>query len=257
MFSGRFNAPRFNPMQISLARSGLWFLLLLPFGNVRADPAADAVAAVLKLRSQPGYSWEVSTTKPGTAFPAPARTKRGAMTATGEMILDQTWPDGRTIETITRRNGAAVARTSEGWKTKNELSALSRTARRGSPDASLLRLTLSAFDSGTPEEELTRLLNDAKDYVKTGDKIEAVLTDRGASYWLGSNRLIPGATGKVQLRLRDGLIRECRINATGERNGNGGDSTPLAFECVMTFAYSTPPAIPLEAKLKLDESSAR
>lgn len=233
----------------------LFTLVLLP--HVFAGPADDAVAAVLKLRSQPGYSWDVTINKPGTSVYNPPRTKHGAMTPEGEIVMEQIWPDGRTVETITRRDGASVVRTTKGWATEKELAELARTAKRGSPEASWLKVALSTFDAMTPEEELTRLLNEARDYTSTGDKIEAQLTDRGASFWLGSVRLIPDASGNFSLRMRDGLIRECRISATGDKNLSataGSKTTGVLFECTMTFSYSTPPYIPFEAKQKLNEA---
>ncbi|HEX2852640.1 MAG TPA: hypothetical protein VHO24_05330 [Opitutaceae bacterium] len=236
----------------------IFTLALLP--GVFAAPADDAVAAVLKLRSQPGYSWDVTIGKPGSSAYSPPRTKHGAMTSEGEMVVEQIWPDGRTVEIISRSDGAAVVRATKGWATKRELSDVSRTAKRGSSEASWLKVALAAFEFMTPEEELTRLLNEAKNYTRAGDKIEAELTDRGASFWLGSARMIPDATGTLNLRLRDGLIRECRISAEGDKNMGttvGSKTTSIAFECHMTFSYSTPPAIPFEAKQKLNDASAR
>lgn len=247
----------FFPMHVLSVRPLLLLLTFVVSPALFADPAKEAVAAVLKLRSQSGYSWEVTINQPGTSAYNPPRTKHGAITSEGEMVLEQTWADGRTVELISRPDGAAVVRTTKGWATKNELSDLARTAKRGSPEASWLKVALAAFDSMTPEEELTRLLNEAKAYTGTGDKIEAELTDRGASFWLGSARLIPDATGTLHLRLRDGLVRECHIHAEGNRsagNTEGRKATPATFECAMTFSYSTPPSIPFDAKQKLKEA---
>lgn len=244
-------------MHVPFVRPALLIFALLSLPNLRADPAADAVAAVLKLRSQPGYSWDVSTNKPGTSVFVPPRTKHGSITAEGEMVLEQIWSDGRTVETIIRPNGAAVVRTTKGWATKKELTDLARTAKRGSSEASWLKVALASFECMTPEEELTRLLNEANNYSRTGDKIAAELTDRGASFWLGSARLIPDASGTFQLRLRDGQIRECQIRAEGDKNFGataGSKTTAVGFECNMTFSYSTPPSIPFDAKQKLNEA---
>jgi hypothetical protein len=246
-------------MHTAPARLSLLFLLVNSFPALHADPADEAVAAVLKLRAQPGYSWDVSTSKPGSSVSVPPRTKHGSITATGEMMLELIWADGRSVETIIRPDGTGVVKATDGWKTKNELMALSRSAKRGGPESSWVRLALASLECKTVEEELTRLLNEAKGYERTGDKISAVLTDRGASFWLGSARLIPDATGTLQLRMRDGLIRECRISAEGDRNMGakiGSATTPVAFECTMTFSYSTPPSVPFDAKQKLNDAGS-
>src|SRR5689334_24872029 len=87
------------------------FLFLLPAIAARATPADEAVAAVMKLRARPEYTWEISTTKPGDpdSLPPP-RTVHGAMTDNGEMIVEQIWADGLTLESVSRRDGTAVVR---------------------------------------------------------------------------------------------------------------------------------------------------
>ena len=110
------------------------------------------------------------------------------------------------------------------------------------------------------EEELTQLLNDATSYERSGDEITATFTERGATYWLGSRRLIPKATGRIYLRLQDGLLRECRISAEGQEptNATGTEFRPVAYESRITFNYSVvPPTIASEAKQKLDSLSRR
>lgn len=245
-------------MQTQLARLALFFLSFISAAASQADPASEAVSAVLKLRSQPGYSWDITTTKPGSSISVPARTKHGSIAGTGEMMLEQIWPDGRSVETIIRPDGTGVVRATDGWKTKSELLALSRTTKRNQPEFSWLQRALESLEADTIEEDLTRLLNEAKDYERSGDKITAVLTDRGASFWLGSARMIPGATGSLQMRLRDGLIRECRISAEGDKNMGakvGSTTTHVAFECTMSFSYSSPPLVPYDAKQKLNEAA--
>jgi hypothetical protein len=226
----------------------------------RAEPADDAVDAVLQLRKQNGYAWEVSTSKGGVAGqPKLPRTKRGSVNAAGDIYLEQVWPDGLVLETVIRRDGAVV-HTPDGWFTRNELSDISRQAKRSTPRSPWLSLALASLDSLTPEEELTRMLNDAKDYERDGDKIDAVLTERGATYWLGSARLIPNATGEVHIRLRNGLIRECRIVAEGEKPAGAvaghTSTTHVEFETTITFDYSGgATVIPYEAKQKLKQAS--
>src|SRR5258708_4032727 len=84
-------------------------LLVLTPQFARAEPADEAVEAVLKLRTQRGYSWDVSTGKGGvTGQPKLPRTKHGTVTAEGEMYLEQIWPDGLVLETVVSRDGAVV-----------------------------------------------------------------------------------------------------------------------------------------------------
>jgi hypothetical protein len=245
-------------MQTASVRFRVWSLfLLLPLLNVQANPEDDAVAAVLKLRGQQGYSWETITTRPGTATPAPPRSRSGAISADGDMAFENTWADGRVVRAVSRRNGDTVVRSETGWISKSELAELSR--KRGSPQATWSRLAITSLEAMTPEEELTRLLNDCTSYTQSGDRIEAVLTERGASFWLGSGRLIRRATGTMHLRIRDGLIRECHISAEGNKViGADGDKTvPVEFESTTTFNYSARPDIPDEARQKLDALSRR
>lgn len=234
-------------------------LLIFSLGSLGATPADEAVAAVLKLRTRSEYIWDVSTTKPGE-WPNPARTKHGALVSSGETILEQIWPDGLVLETVMRPDGAAVVRTPDGWYTKAELATLSRRPKRGSTQGKWLSYATDALESTTLEEELTQLLNDAKAYERSGDEITATLTERGASYWLGSRRLISKATGTIYLRLQDGLIRECHTTAEGEEptNASGTEFRHVAYESRITFNYSVlPPPIAAEAKLKLDALSRR
>ena len=220
---------------------------------LRAEVADEAVEALLNLRKQDGYSWEVSTAKGGVNnLSQLPRTKHGSINAAGEIYLEQVWPDGLVLETVVRRDGAVV-HTPDGWYTKSELSNFSRQTKRGTPQSPWFRYALNAFEITTPEEELTRMLNDAKDYARVGDKIEALLTERGATYWLGSTRLIPNATGHVSIRLRNGLIRECRISAEGEMpNGPTGNTKHVEFEIAFIFDYTGGSfAVPYEAKQKL------
>lgn len=234
---------------VSLSAAGL--------ANARVDPIADeAVAAVMKLRSRPEYTWEISTIKPGDpSLPAAPRTARGAMTASGEMILEQIWADGLVLETISRRDGTAVVRTPDGWLSRTELEQLSKRPKRG--QSKWLWFATEALDPMTPEEQITRMLNDTTSCERTADGIDAVLSERGASFWLGSGRLVRNATGKVKIRLRDGFIRECRLSVEAEppQDTNGTRSSHIAFEISLTFNYSTSaPAVAEEAKRKLDES---
>jgi hypothetical protein len=238
----------------------LFFLSATVSANARIDPIADeAVAAVMKLRSRPEYTWDISILKPGDpSLPAQPRTVHGAMTGTGEMIVEQIWPDGLVLETISRRDGAAVIRTPDGWFSKAELEQLSKRPKRG--QSKWLWFATEALEPMTPEEQLTRLLNDTTSCERNGDIIEGVLSERGASFWLGSGHLVRNATGKVQLRLRDGLVRECRFSVEGEQplDGAGAKSQHISFESVLTFNYSaSPPAIAEEAKRKLDEARRR
>lgn len=238
----------------------LIFLLATGSAEARIDPIADeAVAAVMKLRSRPEYTWEISILKPGDpSQPAQPRTIHGAMTGSGEMIVEQIWPDGLVLETISRRDGTAVIRTPDGWFSRAELEQLSKRPKRG--QSKWIWFATEALDLMTPEEQLTRMLNDTTSCERNGDIIDAVLSERGASFWLGSGRLMRNATGKVQIRLRDGFIRECRLSVEGEQplDTNGTKSTHIAFESALTFNYSaTAPAIAEEAKRKLDEARWR
>lgn len=227
------------------------FLLLAP--PVFGAPAADeAVEAVLNLRKQAGYSWEISTGKTGIESPSELpRTKHGAINAAGEIYLEQIWPSGLILETITTRDGTVI-HTPDGWYTRAELENFSRQGRRG-PRSTWLRFALASLENVMPEEELTRMLNDSKDHARTGENIDALLTERGATYWLGSARLIPNAAGHVHLRLRNGLIRECRISAEGEFSGGSkGDTTRYEFETTFLFDYTGGAfTIPHEARKKL------
>jgi hypothetical protein len=253
-------------MPFPALRSRLLLLLLLLFlsaagqANARIDPVADeAVAAVMKLRSRPEYTWELSTLKPGDpSLPAQPRTVRGAMTSSGEMIVEQIWPDGLILETISRRDGTAVIRTPDGWFSKAELEQLSKRPKRG--QSKWIWFALNALDPTTPEEQLTHMLNDTTSCERNGDTIDGVLSERGASFWLGSGRMVPHATGKLQIRLRDGFIRECRLSVEGEQplDDTGARSMHISFESALTFNYSaSPPAIAEEAKRKLDEARRR
>ncbi len=84
-----------------------------------------------------------------------------------------------------------------------------------------------------------------------------VLTPRGASFWLGSGRQLANTSGTLHLRLRGGLIREFRITAEGEKAAgrDGSDRVHVEFESTTTFSYARPPAVPFEAKQKLNEAS--
>jgi hypothetical protein len=253
---GRF--PSLRLMRLPLLRILFPFIALFA-GSLRADPADDAVAAVLKLRSRGEYIWDVSTTKPGVYF-NPPRTKHGGVTSNGETVLEQIWADGLVLETVIRPDGSSVVRTPDGWFTKAELENLSRRPKRGSNSGKWLHLAADALEPMTLEEELTHLLNDSTAYERDGDTITATLSERGATYWLGSTRLIAKATGTVRLRLQDGLIRECRITAEGEEttNSTGTEFRHVAFESVITFNYSvTPSPIAIEAKQKLDALAQR
>lgn len=236
------------------------FLFSVVGAQARIDPVADeAVAAVMKLRSRPEYTWEISTLKPGDpSLPAPPRTIHGAMTDSGEMIVEQIWADGLVLETISRRDGTAVIRTPDGWFSRAELEQLSHRPKRG--QSKWIWLATEALDAMSPEEQLTRMLNDTTSCERNGDTINGTLSERGASYWLGSGRLVRNATGKVQIRLRDGFIRECRLSVEAEQpvDTNSPRSTHLSLESVFTFNYSaSAPAIAEEAKRKLDESRRR
>jgi hypothetical protein len=248
-----------SPMRSSFSWIFLSATVLFSIRMPAAEPADEAVSAVMKLRTRSEYTWDVSTGKSGEWDSLP-RTKHGAMTSTGEMILEQIWPDGLVLETITRPNGAAVVRTPDGWYTKSELNELSRKPKRGGSQSKWLRFATDAFEPPTPEEELTHLLNDTTSCERSGDNLDATLSERGATYWLGSTRLVPRATGTVHLRLRDGLIRECHIVAEGEQPVDyaGTNFRPVAFESTLTFNYSaSAPPIPSEAKQKLDAASPR
>ena len=234
---------------------GLFLLAALVEGQARPDE--DAVAAVLKLRS--GYSWETAITQPGTANPPPPRTRSGSITAEGEVVVENTWPDGRVVRAVSRRDGAVVVQAETGWITRSQLAELSRTAKRNGSVTAWARLAVTALEAMTPEEELNRLLNDCTDYTQTGDRIEAVLTERGASFWLGSGRLIRRATGTMQLRLHDGLIRECHISVEGNKavGPTGDGSAHVEFESTTKFNYSSSLPVPDAAREKLDAQAAR
>ncbi|MEO7412326.1 MAG: hypothetical protein ABIZ81_03125 [Opitutaceae bacterium] len=243
--------------------SRILLLLLAPsILNASAVPsliADEAVAAVMKLRSRPQYTWDISTIKPGDpSLPPQPLTMRGAMTSSGEMWIEQIWPDGLLLETVSRRDGTSVVRTPEGWFSKTELDQLSREPRRG--QFKWLWLATEAFEPMTPEEQLTRMLNESTSWVRRSDIIDVTLSERGASYWLGSGRMVPNATGKVELRLSNGLIRECRLIVDGETlpSSAGAKSSSISFERVLTFDYSaSAPVIAEEAKRKLDEAVRR
>ena len=76
-----------------------------------------------------------------------------------------------------------------------------------------------------PEEELNRVLNDATAYEQTGDGIDAVLTPRGAPFWLGSGRQLARTAGTLRIRLRDGLALTPALGVDrGRRQHRGGAS---------------------------------
>jgi hypothetical protein len=223
-----------------------------------AAPLDDAVAAVLRLRSQGGYSWETTTTKPGVTASTPPHTSSGSVNAGSEKVVENVWADGRVVRLVTRRNGAVVVHTEDGWISRAELAERVRTAKRGGPQAAWLRLAQEALEAMGPEQVLNRVLNDCGTCEQNGDNIDAVLTERGATYWLGSVRLVRQATGTLHLRLRDGLISEFRISAEADKpiGSSGTQSVHVEFESTTTFTYSPPPPIPDEAKEKLDEGLA-
>lgn len=226
--------------------------LILSAGVTPSPIADEAVAALMKLRSRAAYTWEISTLQPGDpALPAPPRTVRGAMTNTGDMQIEQTWLDGLVLETVSRRDGTTVLRTPEGWFSKRELTQFTTGAMKREPK--WLALALEAGEPMTPEEQITRLLNDSVAWERRGHLIDMTLSERGASYWIGSGRLVPNATGRVQLRLENGLIRECRLIVEGD--SSGAKPSKISFETVLTFDYyRSPPPIAEEATRKLAEA---
>ncbi|MEO6568674.1 MAG: hypothetical protein ABIO94_07905 [Opitutaceae bacterium] len=122
-------------------------------------------------------------------------------------LIEQTWPDGLVLETVTQRDGATVVRTPEGWFSKRELEQRSTDPRRIQPK--WLALAVEALDPVSPEEQLPRLINESVAWERRSGAIETTLSQRGASFWFGSGRLVLNATGRVQLHLGNGLIREC------------------------------------------------
>jgi hypothetical protein len=255
------NSIHFSSLFISMF-SPVWrklspIFLFLTAASAQTNPADQAVSAVMKLRAQPEYTWEVSMPKSGDpSLPAPARTVRGAMTDSGEMVVEQIWADGLVLESVSRKNGVAVVRTPEGWLTKTDIDKLLARPKPG--QSKWIWFANEALEAATPEEQLTQLLNDSTGWERKGDVITATLTQRGASFWLGSGRLVPNATGKMQLRLHNGFVQECRFSAEGDQPQGASRSSPITIEYIFTFNYSArAPSIAEEAKRKLDSSSVR
>jgi len=253
-------------------------LFVLPSAFAIAGPEADVRAAWQKLHLGPGYSWESAEGDPTPAVTttvgpdghthtaggiARQAAVKGRVLSDGETVTEVTLPSGATGLGLRRADGAAVSRVGHTWysgeKTRTEM-------HSPSGKISFSRRTELMAAAGAiaarPDEELKPLLDEMVAYTEKHGEIVGELSARKAGELLGGRRRsIVEAKGTVTFRLEGGLIRQYTVRAAGiSQSALIGRATevPTRLENVTTFNYSGHggPAVPAEAREKLDQESA-
>ncbi|WP_414661513.1 hypothetical protein [Horticoccus sp. 23ND18S-11] len=221
----------------------------------RADPAADAIVAAMRLSEQASYSWVATVVDDARTYDIHGQTDRTGYARVRMPVVNSVRRQlGRSVtdtqvEFIFRGKVACVIETDDGWKRPDELPPAERTPR---PPAVAARTEVTVTANGTalpevplpslpplpggnsaahrrysnlqlgvslPHEELGLIVSSHRDLVADGNTVSGTLTDLGARLLLvreGQDALTPvRATGAFKLWLRDGAVTRYEITLEG------------------------------------------
>jgi hypothetical protein len=205
-------------------------ILALAAPAVSAASAPELAAAMQNLRDQRSYSWEIINGDPGpvsqsvetargtikTVQQNTAPHVRGRLSANGEMLLEFDWPDGLAMQTFVRADGTRVTNTPEGWLSRAEIleAIAAERMRPGGPSSRMQWLQLAdAMDTRRPDQELTPLFDNRREFETTGDLFVCHLRIQTGNPAAGEEQAQTVGEAVVSIHVSDGVLRDYEIKS--------------------------------------------
>jgi hypothetical protein len=236
-------------------------------GIVRASAQDDINAALQKLADSPSYSWKTTTEGGFGAGETDGKTQKDGPTT----LLTITRQDN-TYQVIIQGDKAA-AKTDDGWKSTDELTAATAAGGQGGgapgPER-ILSMTIQNFK--TPVAIAQAAVAGLQNIQQSNDVYAADLSDDAAKQALTFRRrpqnadasaapanapTVSNAKATVKIWIADGAVSKIENHVTGTVSFNGNDrDIDRTTTTVFSDVGSTVVAVPDDAKAKLTAPAA-
>ena len=237
-------------------------------GLAKAAPQDDINAALQKLADSPSYSWKTTTEGGFGAGETDGKTQKDGPTT----LLTITRQDA-TYQVVIQGDKAA-AKTDDGWKSTDELTAAATAAGGqggGAPGPERI-LSMAIQNFKTPVAIAQAAVGGLQNIQQTNDVYAADLSDDAAKQALMFRRrpqnadasaapanapTVSNAKASVKIWIEDGAVSKIENHVTGTVSFNGNDrDIDRTSTTVFSDVGSTVVAIPDDAKAKLTAAAA-
>jgi hypothetical protein len=230
-------------------------LVALLTSAVQADPKDDVQAAVQKLDESANYSWKTTTEGGFGRGPTIGKTEKDGSTWVSMTVRDNPYE-------FFVKDGKAVIKTSEGWKTSDEVIAANGDTVPPDPAVFVARF---APNFKTPSQQAADGLKNLQNVQKTDDGYTADLTEQGAKDMMmfrprgastnpsaAPQMDISNAKGSFKFWITDGTLTKVQIHISGTITFNGNDrDVDRTVTTEISDVGATTVDVPADAKAKL------